>query len=79
MDGVGRVRVITQITRSLVGLSGIERIRLRHEGRPWGLWRMSGGVADEAHGYDELLGFFHICSAKPGTEAVEGDCFSALP
>ena len=77
--GVDRVRVITQITRSLVGLSGIERVWVRNEAKPWGLWRMSGGVADVAYGYKNLLGFTRICAAKPGTEAVEGDCFSALP
>jgi hypothetical protein len=74
-----RVRVITQITRTLVGLSGIERVRLRASGEPWGLWWMSGGTADIAYGYDTLVGFSRICSSRPGTEAVEGDCFSALP
>ena len=78
-DGVDRARVITQITRSLVGLSGIEQVWLREHGEPWGLWRMSGGVMNVAYGYDDLLGFFRICSSKPGTEAVEGDCFTALP
>jgi hypothetical protein len=77
--GVDRARIITQITRSLVGLSGIERVRLRDRGEPWGLWRMSGGVMDVSYGYDDLLGLFRVCSAKPGTEAVEGDCFTALP
>ena len=78
-NAVERVRVIAQITRSLVGLSGIERVRLRNDGNPWGLWRMSGGVADSAYGYGELLGFGRVCVGKPGTEIVEGDCFSALP
>jgi spore germination protein GerM len=77
--GVDRVRVITQVTRSLVGVSGIEQVRLRSDRTPWGLWRMSGGVDDVAYGYDNLLGFFEICAAKPGTEAVADDCFSALP
>jgi spore germination protein GerM len=70
--GVDRVRVITQITRSLVGLSGIERVSLRNNGKPWGLWRMSGGVADVAYGYENLLGFTRICGGR-------GGCFSALP
>ncbi len=78
-DGVERVRVITQITRSLVGLSGIEEVWLRNEGNPWGLRLMSDGVANIAYGYDDLIGFFRICSSKPGTEAEEGDCFTALP
>jgi len=68
---VDRVRVITQITRSLIGLSGIEKVRLRNDGKPWGLWRMSGGVADIAYGYRELLGFAGIGGA--------GGSFAALP
>ena len=40
--GVDRVRVITQVARSLVGLSGVDRVRLRADGEPWGLWLMSG-------------------------------------
>lgn len=76
---IDRVRVITQITRSLVGLSGIEQVWLRSDGEPWGLWRMSGGVENVAYGYDDLLGFFGICSSKPGAAAVERDCFTALP
>lgn len=78
-NAVERVRVITQMTRSLVGLSGIERVRLRSNGEPWGLWQMSGGVADEAYSYEKLLGFSRVCIGKPGTETEEGDCFSALP
>lgn len=78
-NGIDRARVITQITRSLVGLSGIEQVWLREDGQPWGLWRMDGGVRDVPYGYDDLLGYFRICASKPGTEAVEGDCFSALP
>jgi len=73
LDGspVDRVRVITQITRSLIGLSGIEEVRLRNDGKPWGLWRVSGGVADIAYGYRELLGFTGV----GGT----GGSFAALP
>ena len=68
---VDRVRVITQIARSLIGLSGIERVRLRNEGQPWGLWLMSGGVADTAYGYRELLGLTGVGGA--------GGPFAALP
>ncbi len=73
LDGspVDRVRVITQITRSLIGLSGIERVRLRNEGERWGLWRMSGDIADIAYGYRELLGFTGVGGA--------GGSFAALP
>jgi hypothetical protein len=73
LDGspIDRVRVITQVARSLIGLSGIERVRLRNEGRLWGLWRMSGGIADIAYGYRELLGFTGVGGA--------GGSFAALP
>ena len=69
-SGVNRVRVLTQIVRSLVGLSGIERVRVRNDGRPWGLWLQSGGVDDRPLGYDDLLGW-HVGGA--------GGLFSALP
>lgn len=78
-DALLKVRVMTQIARTLIGLSDIERVRLRVDGRAWGLWDMQGNVRDDPIDYDRLRGFFHICAAKPGTEAVPGDCFTALP
>ena len=74
-----KVRVITQVARTLIGLNDIERVWLRVEGRVWGLWDMGGNIRDDPIDYNRLRGFFHICSAKPGTEAVPGDCFTALP
>lgn len=68
---VDRVRVITQIARSLIGLSGIQQVRLRSDGKPWGLWLMSGGTADIAYGYRELFGFTGVGGA--------GGSFAALP
>ena len=78
-SAVGRARVITQVTRTLVGVSGIERARIRVDGDAWGLWLHDGSVSDRAYDYDALLGFNGVCTAKPGTEAVPGDCFTALP
>ena len=78
-NAVVKVRVITQVTRTLVGLAGIERVRIRDEGRPWGLWKMEGGILDEAYDYGDLLGFYGICTAKPNTETVVDECFTALP
>jgi hypothetical protein len=40
---------------------------------------MDGGIIDRPIDYQTLLGFYGICAAKPGTEAVPGDCFTALP
>jgi len=74
-----RVRVMTQVARTLIGLNDIERVWLRVDGRAWGLWGMEGNVRDDAIDYDRLRGFFQICAAKRGTEAVSGDCFTALP
>ncbi len=68
---VDRVRVITQIARSLIGLSGIEQVRLRNDGKPWGLSLMTGGTADIAYGYRQLLGFTGVGGA--------GGSFAALP
>lgn len=68
---VDRVRVITQIARTLIGLSGIQQVRLRSDGKPWGLVLRSGGTADTAYGYHELLGFTGVGGA--------GGTFSALP
>ena len=76
---VQRVRVMTQVARTLIGLGDIERVWLRVDGRSWGLWDMEGNIRDDPIDYDRLRGFFHVCAAKPGTEAVPGDCFTALP
>ena len=78
-NAVLKVRVITQVSRTLIGLSGIDRVRLQADGSPWGLWNLQGGVQDIAYDYPKLLGFYHVCVAKPGTEAVPGACFTALP
>jgi spore germination protein GerM len=75
---VERVRVITQIARTLIGLSGIEGVRLRNEGEPWGLASMDGRVLDRSYDYDYLVGL-EVCAPAPGTEAVRGDCFRAVP
>ena len=81
-DGSGpllKVRVMTQVARTLIGLSDVARVWLRADGRVWGLWDQQGNIRDDPIDYDRLRGFFHICAAKPGTEAVPGDCFTALP
>ena len=73
-----KVRVMTQVARTLIGLNDIERVWLRVDGRAWGLWDLEGNTRDDAIDYDRLRGFFQICAAKRGTEAVPGDCFTAL-
>lgn len=78
-DALLKVRVMTQVARTLIGLSDIDRVRLRVDGCAWGLWDMKGNIRDDPIDYDRLRGFLHICAAKPGTEAVPGDCFTALP
>ena len=71
-------RVVTQIARTLIGVSGTERVWLRSGGRPWGFWSMEGGILDEAWSYGRLVGL-NVGAALPGTEAVRGDYFSAVP
>ncbi len=74
-----KVRVMTQVARTLIGLNDIARVRLRVDGRAWGLWDMRGNIRDDPVDYVRLRGFLHVCAAKAGTEAVPGDCFTALP
>src|SRR5919198_6297213 len=76
---VPKVRVITQVARTLIGHEDIGRVWIRGNGKPWGLWDLHGHVIDVPHTYGELLGFYQICASAPGTETVPGDCFSALP
>jgi spore germination protein GerM len=78
-DAVLKVRVMTQVARTLIGLNDIERVWLRADGRAWGLWDLQGNIRDDPIDYERLRGFFHICAAVPGTETVPGDCFTALP
>jgi hypothetical protein len=78
-SAVTKARVITQITRSLVGLSDVGRVWLRGNGRPWGMWDIHGRIEDVPHTYQELIGFYRLCSSASGTETVPGDCFTALP
>jgi hypothetical protein len=60
-----RARVITQIVRTLVGISGssVERVWLLEEGQPWGMDLMEGGVDNGPVDYATLAGF---TSVRPG-------------
>lgn len=73
------VRAITQIARTVIGVSGIERVLIRVAGQPWGLRLMTGQVDTTAYDYGDLRSFYDICGAAPGTEAVPVNCFNALP
>jgi spore germination protein GerM len=73
-----RARVITQVVRTLVGVSGIERVWFRSDGRPWGMRLMKGGVHDGPYDYGDLGGFW-LGAGCPGTETVVCDRFKALP
>jgi spore germination protein GerM len=72
-------RVGAQIARTLIGLSGIERVWIRSDGRPWAFSNQQGKLIDRAWDYSTLVGLHKICAAKPGTEGIPGDCFQALP
>ncbi len=74
-DALTRARVITQVARSVLGLSVVDRLWLRADGAPWDFWWMHGGVIDRHIDDDSLPGYAGICEAKPGTEAMRGDCF----
>jgi spore germination protein GerM len=77
-DGLDRARVITQVVRTLVGVSGIGRVWFRSDGRPWGMWLMKGGVHDGPYDYGDLAGFW-LSAGCPGTETLVCDRFKALP
>jgi hypothetical protein len=80
-EGAGvlqQARIITQITRTLVGVSGIERVWLLHEGRPWGLTLRSGRIHNGPFDYGGLAGW-DIRAGCAGTETVVCDRFVALP
>lgn len=76
-----RVRVITQIARTLIGVSGIVGVKIRAGGSPWDLWRMDGGIVDRETNYDTLRSWTVICGGRSSAERKLGlsRCFSALP
>jgi spore germination protein GerM len=78
-DGIDRARVITQIVRTLVGISysSVERVWLRENGEPWGMYLMDGGVHDGPYDYSNIS--FHLGASCPGTETVVCDRFDGLP
>lgn len=77
-DVMATARIVAQIARTLIGVSGIERVWLRDEGEPWGLLTRDGEVRSGPWGYEQLTGF-DIGSACPGTETVVCNRFAALP
>lgn len=76
-----RLRVITQIARTLIGVSGIERVELRVDDRPWDLWMMDGRITRTATDYDRLSGWTRVCGSRSAEERRLrlSRCFSALP
>ncbi len=76
-----RVRVITQIARTLIGLSGIASVKIRAEGNTWDLWAMNGRIVDTETDYERLRAWILICGGRSPTERKLGlsRCFSALP
>jgi spore germination protein GerM len=77
-DVIRTARIITQIARTLIGVSGIERVWLETNGEPWGLTLRDGGVDAGPFDYGDLAGW-DIGAACPGTETVVCDRFDALP
>jgi spore germination protein GerM len=77
-DVTQQARIISQIARTLIGVSGIERIWLETNGQPWGLQGMDGSIHAGPWGYDQLVGL-DLGAACLGTETVVCDHFVALP
>ena len=77
-DVLQQHRIITQLTRTLIGVSGTERVWLLNEGRPWGLTLRNGSIVNGPFDYGDLVGW-DIGAGCPGTETVVCDHFDALP
>jgi spore germination protein GerM len=78
LDPIEKARIITQIARTMIGVSGIERIWIEANGKPWGMTLMDGGLYSGPWGYDQLAGW-DLGAGCPGTETVECHHFDALP
>lgn len=78
-DALDRARIITQIVRTLVGIShaSVDRVWLLADGEPWGMYLMKGGVDNGPFDYSNFS--FHLGAGCPGTETVVCDSFHALP
>lgn len=77
-----RVRALTQIARTLIGLSDIARVWVRVDGHPWDLPRMDGQLGDAPTDYRRLRGWSRICAGQRTRAERAGDlsrCFAALP
>lgn len=77
-DAMQTARIITQVARSLIGRSGIERIWLQDRGRPWGLVLRDGSIVNGPFDYGDLAGW-DVGAGCRGTESAVCDRFDALP
>jgi spore germination protein GerM len=78
VDVLTQVRIITQLVRTLIGVSGTERVWVLNEGRPWGLTLRSGRIDNGPFDYGDFMGW-NVGRGCPGTETVTCDRFVALP
>jgi spore germination protein GerM len=58
VNGTTIARIGTQIARTIIGLSGIERVRIESNGRPWNFWLMRGGISMRVWDYPLLVGLW---------------------
>jgi spore germination protein GerM len=58
VNGATIARIGTQISRTLIGLSDIARVRIEANGRPWNFWLMSGGISTRPWDYELLVGLW---------------------
>lgn len=72
-------RIVAQLVRTAVGLSGVRAIVIRSDGREWGLLDMRGEITADPYSYETLIGWGTVCVGRPGTETSVGDCFAPLP
>jgi spore germination protein GerM len=75
---IENTRVIFQIVRTLVGVSGIREVLIRSSGEPFGLPTVTQGIEDGPWGYSNMpMG--PVCTGNRGKETVRANCFSPLP
>ena len=77
-DAMRTARIVSQIARTLIGLSGIQRIWLEADDQPWGFTMRDGSTHAGPFDYGNLAGL-NIGAGCPGTETVVCDRFAALP
>ena len=77
-DILRTARTVTQVLRTIVGLSGVNQLYLYADGKPFGLPTVQQTIKAGPYGY-ENIGRGPMCVGKPGTEIEVAACFTPIP